>query len=378
MQYHINKNKKIEFSIVIPAFNEQATIHQTHHRLSKFIKTKSSSFELIYIDDGSKDETLKKLLEKIIHTQTPLTVIKLSENFGQHQAVLAGMSQASGRFIITCDADLQSPPLAIDILIGNIEPDDMILSGWRKRRDDLPLRRIYSFILNLFISKFFNENIHDIGSMLKAYRYDTVNNILKHQRKSTFVPVLALKLGYKIREIPTPHFSRKQDYSKYSFFKLIKLFLNLFSEIISSGKASNKKHYRFNWIIKSPYHHKNLKQIFLVCPFHLSGWGKILTEHLKDHFNLITFYHNDEFHDLTGDKIFFLNLQDPGFLMKNYPHFSNVLATVEVSPSEIKINLPYLRYDHQKSQIFKNSGNVELKMLKSLIQNINSAIYENF
>ncbi|KQC12773.1 MAG: hypothetical protein APR63_01935 [Desulfuromonas sp. SDB] len=364
--------------MVIPVFNEQATINKNHYRLSKFMEKQSSAFELIYIDDGSKDETLKILLEKIRCTKFPLTVIKLSENFGQHQAVLAGMSQASGKFIITCDADLQSPPRAINMLIRNIQPEDMILSGWRKNRDDLPLRRIYSFILNLFLSKFFNENIHDIGSMLKAYRYDAVKNILNHQKKSAFVPVLALKLGYSIKEIPTPHYSRKDDYSKYSFFKLIKLFLNLFSEIISSSTTSNKKYYRFNWIIKSSSFHKNLKQIFLVCPFHLSRWGQIFTEGLKDNFNLISFYYNDESQDLTGKNIYFLKPYDLNLLMENYLHFSNFLATAEVSPDEIKFSFPRLKHHNEKSQIFKNSGNIECKMIKSLIQNINSAIYENF
>lgn len=378
MKENINLKPHLDFSLILPVYNEQEIIKQTHQRLFKFINNNKSKYEIIYVDDGSNDKTFDLLLKTIKQSIIPITIINLSKNFGQHQAILAGMDQASGKIIITCDADLQSPPQAIKILISQIKSDDKIISAWRKNRHDFPMRKFYSLLLNKFLSKIFNQNIVDIGSMLKAYRYQVVKNILFHQRKSTFVPVLALKLGYKIREIPTPHFSRKHDYSKYSFSKLIKLFLNLFSEIISSGKASNKKHYRINWIIKSPYHHKNLKQIFLVCPFSLSGWGKILTKHLKNHFNLISFYYNDESQDLTGKNIYFLKPYDLNLLMKNYLHFSNFLATVEVSLHEIKINLPYLKYDHQKSQIFKNSGNVELKMLKSLIQNINSAIYENF
>lgn len=217
----------MDISVVVPVMDEEESLEEFYSSLKGVLDKLGKRYEIIFIDDGSKDgsfEILKNLAEK----DRNILVIKFRTNFGQTAALSAGFKYAQGDVIITLDADLQNDPEDIPELLGKVEEGYDVVSGWRRERKDKFLtRRIPSFFANAIISKITGVHLHDYGCTLKAYRRDIVKNIDLYGQMHRFIPALASWVGASICEIAVKHSPRKYGRSKYGLSRTITVILDL-------------------------------------------------------------------------------------------------------------------------------------------------------
>jgi undecaprenyl-phosphate 4-deoxy-4-formamido-L-arabinose transferase len=213
-------------SVVIPVFNEQENLRNLHQALTPVLRDLGKPYEVIYIDDGSTDESLD-ILRELQAADSHMVVVEFSRNFGQHSAVFAGFDQSRGEIVVTLDADLQNPPEAIPSLVHTIESGYDVVGGWREDRQDSLFRKTASKIVNKVISWSTGVKLRDYGCMLRAYRRSVVQQISKCSEISSFIPALANTFARSIAEIQVPHRDRAKGSSKYSFLRLIRLNFDL-------------------------------------------------------------------------------------------------------------------------------------------------------
>ncbi|HEY2662838.1 MAG TPA: glycosyltransferase family 2 protein, partial [Candidatus Binataceae bacterium] len=170
-------------SIVIPVYNESANIINLWRRLSPVIGTLARQCEVIFVDDGSADQSLD-LLRSIAREDDRVRVVELARNFGQHSAILAGFRQCRGAVIVTLDADLQNPPEEIPRLLEAIDQGNDVVGGWRQERRDQPYRKFASRMHNKLTSMMVGVPMHDYGCMLRAYRRHIVDTIIECDEKA--------------------------------------------------------------------------------------------------------------------------------------------------------------------------------------------------
>jgi glycosyltransferase involved in cell wall biosynthesis len=213
-------------SIVIPLYNEEENVRELHSRLKPVLDSIGDEYEIIFIDDGSTDNTLS-LLQKIQAADNAVTVLSLRRNFGQTAAFAAGFDYSRGDVIVTMDGDLQNDPNDIPKLLELMKDHDLV-SGWRKRRKDPFLsRRLPSIIANSLISKVTGVNLHDYGCSLKAYRRDVIKNLKLYGEMHRFIPAVASWYGVRIAEVETTHHPRLRGKSKYGISRTMKVVLDL-------------------------------------------------------------------------------------------------------------------------------------------------------
>jgi glycosyltransferase involved in cell wall biosynthesis len=213
-------------SVVIPLYNEEENVEVLHERLRPVLEGIGVEYEIVYVDDGSTDNTLS-LLEKIQKSNASVTVLSLRRNFGQTAAFAAGFDFARGDVIVTMDGDLQNDPQDIPKLLELTKENDLV-SGWRKRRKD-PFfsRRLPSIMANWLISKVTGVKLHDYGCSLKAYRRDVIKNLKLYGEMHRFIPAVASWYGVRIAEVETAHHPRLRGKSKYGISRTIKVVLDL-------------------------------------------------------------------------------------------------------------------------------------------------------
>ncbi|RPI35038.1 MAG: glycosyltransferase [Nitrospiraceae bacterium] len=213
-------------SIVVPLYNEEENVRELHGRLKPVLDSVGDDYEIIFVDDGSTDNTLS-LLEKIQAEDDTVTVLSLRRNFGQTAAFAAGFDYSRGDIIVTMDGDLQNDPNDIPKLLELMKDHDLV-SGWRKRRKDPFLsRRLPSIIANSLISKVTGVNLHDYGCSLKAYRRDVIKNLKLYGEMHRFIPAVASWYGVRIAEVETTHHPRLRGKSKYGISRTMKVVLDL-------------------------------------------------------------------------------------------------------------------------------------------------------
>jgi len=223
----MNNGKKIDFSLVIPVFNEAANLSQLYAELIASCTKSKRTFEIVFVDDGSWDESFI-LLKKMQKKDPRIKILKLRRNFGQTAALSAGFDYAKGEIIITLDADLQNDPEDIHLLIQKIEEGYDIVSGWRqKRKDKFLTRRLPSAMANRLISWITRVKLHDYGCTLKAFRRDVIKNIRLYGEMHRFIPAIASQMGVSISEVKVNHRPRVHGKSKYSVFRFVKVILDL-------------------------------------------------------------------------------------------------------------------------------------------------------
>jgi glycosyltransferase involved in cell wall biosynthesis len=216
-------------SIVIPVYNEQANIAGLVDQVSAALLPTGREFQLLLIDDGSRDGTAAEMQRLSEHTPW-LHCIFLIRNYGQSTALQAGFDHAEGDYIVTLDGDLQNDPADIPGLIEILENDPQIdcVSGWRKSRQDAALsRRLPSQIANALISKVTRVKLHDYGCALKAYRSSIIKSLRLYGELHRFIPALAVEAGAKIVEVPVNHRPRMAGVSKYGIDRTIRVLLDL-------------------------------------------------------------------------------------------------------------------------------------------------------
>ena len=221
------KQAKEIISVLIPVFNEEENISPLCEKLTSVLNRMGKDYEVIFIDNGSSDETLS-LLRPICKKDPRIKFVSFSRNFGQTSALTAGIDLSKGKIIIPMDGDLQNDPEDIPRLLQKIEEGYDVVSGWRKdRKDPFLKRRLPSLIANRIISFMGGVRLHDYGCTLKAYRRDILKNIRLYGEMHRFIPVYAKWVGARVSEVPVNHLPRKFGSSKYGVNRVFKVILDL-------------------------------------------------------------------------------------------------------------------------------------------------------
>jgi glycosyltransferase involved in cell wall biosynthesis len=216
-----------KYSIVVPFHNEEENVTTLYDRLKAVMEQVGESFELVFVDDGSRDRTYR-LLEEIAAVDSRVLVIKLRRNFGQTSALAAGFDHSQGDFILAMDGDLQHDPDEIPNFLAKLEEGYDVVSGWREHRgDNILLRRLPSHIANRIMAVFSDVDIHDFGTTFKAYRREVIQNIPLYGEMHRFIPALASWYGASICEIPISNPARAAGKSHYGISRTFRVFFDL-------------------------------------------------------------------------------------------------------------------------------------------------------
>lgn len=237
----------IDISIIIPVYNEADNLPILHDKLLSTLRATSKTYEIIYIDDGSSDDSMK-ILEDIHKKSQKTKIVQLSKNFGQTAALTAGIEYAKGDIMVLMDADLQNDPVDIPRLLKKLEEGYDVVSGWRKiRKDPLFTRKLPSFLANKLISWSTGVYLHDYGCTLKAYKREFLKHIRLYGEMHRFIPAYASWYGGKVCEIVVNHHPRIHGSSKYGMQRTIKVILDLLT-VKFLGSYSTKPIYVFGTV----------------------------------------------------------------------------------------------------------------------------------
>jgi len=216
-----------KYSVVVPFHNEEENVTTLYDRLKAVMEQVNDPFELVFVDDGSRDRTYR-LLEEIAAVDSRVLVVKLRRNFGQTSALAAGFDHAGGEFILAMDGDLQHDPDEIPKFLAKLEEGYDVVSGWRSQRgDNFIFRRIPSRAANRLMAVLSGVDIHDFGTTFKAYRREVIQNIPLYGEMHRFIPALASWYGASICEIPISNPARTAGKSHYGISRTFRVFFDL-------------------------------------------------------------------------------------------------------------------------------------------------------
>ncbi|HMO60360.1 MAG TPA: glycosyltransferase family 2 protein [Roseiflexaceae bacterium] len=219
--------EEVHVSVVVPIYNEAESIPLLYERLTTELDALALPYEIIAVDDGSRDTSFK-LLADLARRDQRFRVVRFRRNFGQTAAFSAGFDRARGRVVITIDADLQNDPADIGALLAKIDEGYDVVSGWRERRQDPFInRRLPSILANRLISWSTGVYLHDYGCSLKAYRTEVVQGIRLYGELHRFIPAIASWQGVAVAELPVRHAPRRFGTSKYGISRTIRVLLDL-------------------------------------------------------------------------------------------------------------------------------------------------------
>ncbi len=220
---------ELDVSIVIPIYNEYDNLPDLVEQVAQAMQTTGVNWELICVDDGSRDGS-DRLLAELAQDRPWLRPLFLNRNYGQSTAMQAGFDAARGATLVTLDGDLQNDPADIPRLLKELEahPEIDILSGWRKDRQDKTLsRKIPSHIANWLISRVTGVKLHDYGCSLKLYRREALRHVKIYGELHRFIPALAGQFGARVMELPVNHRARTRGQSKYGIDRTVRVLLDL-------------------------------------------------------------------------------------------------------------------------------------------------------
>jgi glycosyltransferase involved in cell wall biosynthesis len=217
-------SEKTYLSVVVPLYNEEKNVAELHSQILSACQKLQKSFEIIFIDDGSRDQTVKNA-----KNLSPLTLIEFRKNFGQTAAFDAGIKKACGEIIVTMDGDLQNDPNDIGLLLGELENGYDIVSGWRFKRKDNFMKKLVSRSANLLRKVLLEDNIHDSGCSLKAYKRECFEEVDFFGEMHRFIPAILQLEGYKVGEVKVNHRPRLHGETKYNWKRTLKGFVDMLS-----------------------------------------------------------------------------------------------------------------------------------------------------
>jgi undecaprenyl-phosphate 4-deoxy-4-formamido-L-arabinose transferase len=217
----------VKVSVVVPVYNEEANLGEFVKRLTGVMDGRGEPYEIILVNDGSRDDSLAILKDWALRRADRIRVIDLSHNFGQHQAILAGFRDVTGDVAVTLDADLQNPPEEIPKLLAKIAEGHDVVGGVRRGRQDPLFRRLASVAVNRLTMAITRMKLSDFGCMLRAYSRDIVDEINECDEASTFLPALAQGFARHPVEVDVAHAPRGGGESAYSLYRLIRLNFDL-------------------------------------------------------------------------------------------------------------------------------------------------------
>ena len=221
------ESRQVELSVVVPIYNEADSIEPLVNAIANAVKETNLNYEIICVDDGSKDGSTN-VLTNLAKRRTDFKAVILRRNYGQTPAMAAGFESAQGKVIVTLDGDLQNDPADIPMLVDKLDEGYDLVSGWRKNRQDAALTRLLpSKIANILIAKVTGVKLHDYGCSLKAYRSELVADMNLYGELHRFLPALAYIEGARITEVPVRHHARRFGQSKYGLGRTIRVVMDL-------------------------------------------------------------------------------------------------------------------------------------------------------
>jgi glycosyltransferase involved in cell wall biosynthesis len=217
----------IRYSVVVPLFNEQENVPPLYMKITEVMDALGEPYELVFVDDGSRDNSFKVLSDIYEHDHR-VNLVRLRRNFGQTAALKAGFDFARGEVIISMDGDLQHDPEEIPRFLEKIEEGYDLVSGWRyARRDHWLMRQVPSRAANWMMAKLSGIDLHDFGTTFKAYRREIIQEIQLYGDLHRFIPALAGSAGARITEVPITNLTRKSGRSNYGIGRTLRVFLDL-------------------------------------------------------------------------------------------------------------------------------------------------------
>lgn len=229
-------------SIVIPVYNEQENVTLSYNELTGVMKSIGLPYELIFVDDGSRDKTVE-ILRQAGQGDPSLRIIQFRRNFGQTAAMAAGFEHTRYDMVACLDGDLQNDPAELPKMIAKLNEGYDLVAGWRKdRKDKFLSRRLPSMIANGLISKITNVRLHDYGCTLKLMTGDIARNLKLYGEMHRFIPALASEIGAKVVEVPVNHRARQFGTSKYGISRTFRVILDLLTVKFLLGYAKRPIH----------------------------------------------------------------------------------------------------------------------------------------
>lgn len=216
--------EKLYLSIVVPVYNEEENVQELHKRIKKAVEALGKSYEIIFVDDGSTDKTAEKCAGL-----SPLKLIRFRKNYGQTAGFDAGIKNSQGEIIVTMDGDLQNNPADIGKLLDKMKEGFDVVSGWRWKRKDPFMKKLSSRLANILRKILVEDNIHDSGCSLKAYKRECFNNIDLFGEMHRFIPAILQFDGYKVGEVKVSHFPRIHGKTKYNWKRGLKGIVDMLS-----------------------------------------------------------------------------------------------------------------------------------------------------
>lgn len=229
-------------SLIIPIYNEAENLRPLCERIRQALGPTGWEYEVILVDDGSKDGS-DQILTALHEEDSRIKVVRFRRNFGQTAALAAGFTYARGEIMVSLDGDLQNDPLDIPLLVAKLNEGYDLVNGWRVNRQDPFLRRrLPSHIANSIISLTTGVRLHDYGCTLKAFRGDVAKRLKLYGEMHRFIPALVSDLGGKIAELPVSHHPRRRGSSKYGLARTLWVILDLLTVKFLSHYATRPSH----------------------------------------------------------------------------------------------------------------------------------------
>lgn len=215
---------KFDLSVVVPLYNEEGNVRELHRRIREACEKLEKSFEIVFIDDGSRDKTVESC-----QGLSPLKLIEFRKNFGQTAAFDAGIKSSTGDIIVMMDGDLQNDPADIGLLLEKMKEGYDVVAGWRWQRKDSLSKKIFSRTANLLRKILIQDKIHDSGCSLKAYRRECFHDVDLFGEMHRFIPALLELQGYRVGEVKVSHHPRVSGVTKYNWKRGVKGFVDMIS-----------------------------------------------------------------------------------------------------------------------------------------------------
>ena len=211
----------MKYSVVIPVFNEAKVLRLLYQELKQVMDALGDSYELIFISDGSKDESLS-IMEQLQSGNSNIVIINFKNNLGQTKALQAGFEKACGEIVITLDADMQNDPADIPALLQRLKQGYDLVCGWRRNRRDTFWKRVFSRAGNICQRLLLRAPVHDISCTLKVLRRNCIKQLkIERNGLQSFIPFILHQKGYRISEVVVHHRPRMAGHSKYSLLSQI-------------------------------------------------------------------------------------------------------------------------------------------------------------
>ncbi|MCD6380295.1 glycosyltransferase family 2 protein [bacterium] len=234
--------KKHTISVVVPLLNEEKSLEELYNQLTVVLRKVAVGYELLFVDDGSTDGSLK-VLHLLRESDNCVKIISFMRNYGKSAALSAGFEAANGDIVVTIDADLQDNPDEIPGLIEELDQGMDLVSGWKLNRKDPITKTLPSKIFNFVTSLVSGIKLHDFNCGLKAYKKEVVKRVLIYGELHRFIPVLAVWEGFKVSEKRVSHFERKFGRSKYGTKRFLNGFFDLLTVIFITHRSTSPLHF---------------------------------------------------------------------------------------------------------------------------------------